>query len=306
MRSAAPALPAPWSGCARRTRRRNRRCTSSRSMARPGVEPEDLHRPPPFRRDAGPRLAAVGATASAHRRGRPGRRRPNAGEPLVEPSDLEPFGEDAGAGDGGVDEAERDAATRRRELGGGHDRADHLRRRAAVPVELEDRAYRPPFDRGADDAVAREVEPVGVGLQSVPQRDARHRQPPPGAVDEAAQRLELILVETGHVLGDHRADEHAAERGPAGGQVTVVDRHPARRHVPARVPDVQLGEQHARLRLPTEIRRARARAGSAGLARWDGASGGERRGQVSQMASMMALNVPLGRMAAVTSSSSGR
>ena len=59
---------------------------------------------------------------------------------------------------------------------------------------------------GADDAVAREVEAVGVGLQPVAQRDARHGEPAAGDVDEAAQRVELVLVEAGNVLGDDRAD----------------------------------------------------------------------------------------------------
>jgi hypothetical protein len=96
----------------------------------------------------------------------------------------------------------------------------------------------------------RQVEAVRVALQPVAQRDAGDGQrAAPRHVDQTRQRIDLVFVETGHVLGDHRADEHTTERRPAGGEVPVVDGHPARRHVPARVPDVQLGEQHGGLRL---------------------------------------------------------
>ena len=77
--------------------------------------------------------------------------------------------------------------------------------------------------------------------------------------------------------------QHTAERGTTGRQVAVVDRDPARRHVPARVPDVQLGEQHGE-----------------GL-RQGSAPGRAERRMAGQMASMMALKRALGRMAAVTS-----
>ena len=133
----------------------------------------------------------------------------------------------------------------------------------------------PALDVGAGDAVAGEVEAVGVGLEPVAQRDARHGEAVARRVDEAAERVELLLVEAGHVLGDDRAEQHAAERGAARGQVAVVDRDPARRHVPPRVPDVQLGEQHGR-GPPPAVRRSASGAGSSAE-------------MASQIASMIAL-----------------
>ena len=109
--------------------------------------------------------------------------------------------------------------------------------------------------------------------------------------DQAVERVDLLLLETGDVFGDHRAEQHATEGRATRREVAVVHRHPARRHVPSRVPDVQFGEQHGET-----LRQVFAH-------RWDGASGERRR--ASQIASMMALKRALGRIAAVTSSSSG-
>ena len=113
-----------------------------------------------------------------------------------------------------------------------------------MAVELEDRAEVPGLDVGAGDAMPGEIEAVGVGLEPVPQRDARHGEPVACDVDESMQRVQLFFVETRNVLGDHRAEERAAERRAARGQVAVVERHASRRHVPPCVTHVQLGEQH--------------------------------------------------------------
>ena len=146
MRSAAPVLPAPWSGCARRTSRRNRRCTSSRSMAsRRGG------RAPPS-----PSAAPTGCPPTRRGRARrppssvpaPGRRRPDAREPLV-----------AGAGPRGPRAARPGRATAAstnrnatvRPDGGSCDAAMiapiTCGAARAVAVELEDRPHRAPLDR---------------------------------------------------------------------------------------------------------------------------------------------------------------
>ena len=283
MRSAAPVLPAPWSGCASRTSRRNRRCTSSRSMAMPGVEAEDLHGPAALGRDARPLV--VRTAADGGRRTGAGRTRP--GEAFVAAADVQALGQHPRSRHRGVDEPERHRPARRRQPRRGHERTDHLGRRGAVEVELEDRPHRAPLHRRADDPVAGEVEAVGVGLQPVAQGDARDRDPPAGHLDQAVEGVELLLVEPGDVLGDDGADEHPAERRTAGGEVPVVDRHPTRRHVPARVADVQLGEQHVRGPPPGS-----SAPDADGMRILDGVDDG--------------VEGRAGRIAAVTSSSSGR
>ena len=97
---------------------------------------------------------------------------------------------------------------------------------------------------GSEDVMTGEIEAVRVGLQSIPQRDARHADPVPCVVDEAGERVELLLLELGDELGDDRAQQHRAEGGAARREVRVAERDPPRRLVPTGVPDVELGEQH--------------------------------------------------------------
>ena len=59
---------------------------------------------------------------------------------------------------------------------------------------------------------------MGIGLEAVTQPDAGHAETTaPRHLDEAAERLELLLVEAAHVLGNHGAEEHGPERGAARG-----------------------------------------------------------------------------------------
>ena len=114
----------------------------------------------------------------------------------------------------------------------------------------------PGMDEEQVDALARLVDVAKRGNLTVPRIALRYR------LQRDTHGLDLVLVEPGKALGDDRADQDAPERGAARGEVAVVDRDAPRRHVPARVPDVQLGEQH-QLRLPSPaIRRA---AGSGGV-----------------------------------------
>ncbi len=91
------------------------------------------------------------------------------------------------------------------------------------------------------------IKAVGVGLESVAQRDPRHAETLPGVLDEPREQLALILVEVVEVLRDHRGEEDGAERRTAGREIRVAERDPSGRHVPTAVANVQLGEQHSRL-----------------------------------------------------------
>ena len=208
MRSAAPALPAPWSGWARRTRRRKRCCTSSCSTSMSAREPEHLHRPAALRRHPGPRVLGAAGPPGA------GRGRAHARDPLEAPRDVEALGHHAGTRDRVGDGPEPDRAPRRRERRRAHHRADHLRRRRPVEVELEARPVTAVLDVGAVDPVPGEIQPVRVGLQPVPQRDARDAQAVARVVEEATQGVELLLVEARQALRRprHRA---APRRTPA-------------------------------------------------------------------------------------------
>ena len=113
-----------------------------------------------------------------------------------------------------------------------------------MQVELEPGSHQPGFDVGRQDVVPGEVEAVGVGLQAVAQRDARHADPTTSIVDEADERVELFLVDLGDELGDDRTEQHRTERRTARGEIGVTERDPTSRLVPTGVPDIQLGEDH--------------------------------------------------------------
>ena len=94
-------------------RRRKRRCTSSRSTSMPERRPSTSIAQ---RRSDGHAAPLVGRRGSPRRRRpRTRRERPQPGQALEQAPDLEPLGEDAGPRERGVDEAERDAAARRRQ-----------------------------------------------------------------------------------------------------------------------------------------------------------------------------------------------
>ena len=59
------------------------------------------------------------------------------------------------------------------------------------------------------------------------------------------ERVELLFVEGTEMFRHDRPEQDPAVRGTARGQVEVLDRDTTRRHVPARVTHVELGEQHA-------------------------------------------------------------
>ena len=171
--AAAPAAP-PLSGCASRSRRRKRRFTSSRSTSMPARKPEHLHRPALL----GARCRATLSSSG----GPPGcpvaRRAPAAGAGTFHIA----VGDERAPPRRASRPPQRPSTTRRiassatsRPLGGSarraHDRAEHLRHRRAVHVDLDDEL--PVF---AEHAMARPVEAVHVVLEAVPQRDARDRR----------------------------------------------------------------------------------------------------------------------------------
>ena len=179
---------------------------SSRSHRHLGPQAEDLHRPPLLGGDAAPRLFL------GRRAGRPGAR---AGErrwhrrlavPQLAQLDV---GREAGpaAVDDAADRVEHRAPARARQRGRGHDRAEHLRRGRAVPVELDDEVA-----VFSEDTVARPVEAVDIVLQPVPQRDARDRQAVARLVEQAREQLALLLGNERKVYGDDRR-EQARSRG---------------------------------------------------------------------------------------------
>ena len=114
-----------------------------------------------------------------------------------------------------------------------------------MEVELEPRAGGAAFDVGREDAMTRQVEAVRVGLEPVPERDARHGEAVARVVEEPAQRVVLLLVDPRHALCDDCTEEHRTEGGAARGEVGVAERDAPGRLVPTRVTDVQLGEDRA-------------------------------------------------------------
>ena len=162
---------APWSGCARRTRRRNRRWTSSRSTRAPARRPSTSIA---HRRSAGtPRHLGLDVAAVAVRPGPAPAVRPQAREPSSRRRTSRPSGSTPGRATAGVDRTERRATAPTAAARRGHHGADHLRRRAQ-PWRSSSSTERP--GSSAHDAVTGPVEAVGVGLQPVAQRDARHRE----------------------------------------------------------------------------------------------------------------------------------
>ena len=201
MRVAAWAATPPESGCASRSRRRKRRLTSSRSTSIPAAEPEHLHRPPLLGGDAAPRFL-LGRRARRPRP-RPRERRRHRRLAVAQLAQLDVGGEPGPpAVDHTPDRVEHHTAARRREGGRGHDRAEHLRRRRPVPVELDDE-----LSVLAEHAVPRPVEPVHVVLQPVAQRDARDRQAVARLVEQPRQQLALLFGDEGQAGRDERRDQ---------------------------------------------------------------------------------------------------
>ena len=136
----------------------------------------------------------------------------------------------------GVD---RHRPPRRREPGRAEHRAEHLRDLRAVRVELEHE-----LAVLAEEAVARPVETVHVALQPMAQGDTRDREPAARVVDQAREELALVVVDRGKVRRHDRGEQRDAVRRARRRQIGAFERDPPRRHVPTRVPDDQLGEQH--------------------------------------------------------------
>ena len=138
-----PPLAPPLSGWASRSSRRKRRFTSSRSTSMPGAQPEHLHRPAPVGTDAAPRAPPRAARpASTRPRTRAAaaprssgsatmRSSTSAASPPQRPSTTRRIASSATV---------RPARVQRRRA---HHRAEHLRDRRAVDVELDDDAGRP-------------------------------------------------------------------------------------------------------------------------------------------------------------------
>ena len=190
---------------ARRPCRRAGRAPPSPSAARPA------RRATPRRRRPAPSGPAEDDPGGGGR---------GAGDALEQTTDLDPFGQLARPGERCVDGPERDRARRRAHRGRGHHRADHLRRRR--PCTSSSMTTRPGL---GEESVAGAVEAVDVGLEPVPQRDARHAEIAlAGVTDEAGKQLVLLLVEAVDVLGDDRAEQHRAVRGAARRQVARVER----------------------------------------------------------------------------------
>ena len=209
-------------------------------------EPEHLHRPAPLRRHAAPLVARVGHPAST----RPVPARPAGGRSPACPGTcaghVEALGQHPGRGAAA-------ASTNRNAMR----RPDGGSAAAAISAPITCGAAGP---WRSSSRIGRGSSPASTSAPVIRCRDrsspwvsvcSRYRnamrgtvRPSAGVVDEPVQRVELLLVEPGHVLGDHRAEQHAAERRTARGQVAVVERDASGRHVPSCVADVQLGEQH--------------------------------------------------------------
>ena len=218
--------------CARRRCRRGGRAPPSPSgaprgrRARPRV---DRPRRPGARR--------------ARRERREARGRPGASRRTSTPSGSTP-----GRRERGVDGPERDPRV-----------ADGGSAAAAISAPMTCGSARPctsssstsrgiaPSRRLGDDPVPRAVEPVGVGLEPVAQRDPRHREPVARVVQRSAAAASCCSSSSaGDELGDDRAEQHRAVRGAARRQVAVRRARRAGRHVPSGVPDVELGEDASR------------------------------------------------------------
>ena len=295
MRSAAPRCTAPWSGCASRTRRRNRRCTSSRSTAMSAGSPSTsiAHRrsdgtPGPRTRSTDPaRTPGAGGRTPGDPLDGAGRRRGPRAAPRAE--------------HGRVDGPERD---RRGRTAAGRRRRHAAPRSPATPAARGGRApggaAPSPARRRRSRIRCRDRSSPCVSVCRRYRNAMRGTVSPFGASwTKRPERVVLLLVEPGHVLGDHRAEQHARRT-----------RHrwwAGRRRRARRVGSACAGacggcsaRRAARCpRLVDSTPASRLRHASA-------VSGRLSRADADQMASMIALNVALGRMAAVTSSSSGK
>ena len=69
-------------------------------------------------------------------------------------------------------------------------------------------------------------------------------------MEQARQQLALLLVDGGEVRRHDRRKQRDAVRGARRREVRAVERDPARRHVPAGVTHVQLGQQHQQFLRP--------------------------------------------------------
>ena len=204
----------------------------------PGPQPEHLHRPTLLGGDAAPRFL-FGRRA---RRPRPrARERRRHRRLAVEQFTQLDVGGEPGppAGNDTPDRVEHHTAARARERGRGHDRAEHLRRRRPVPVELDDEV-----SVLAEHPVPRPVEAVHIVLQPVPERDAGNRQAGARLVEQPRQELALLLGDEWEVDRDDRRDQGDPVTATGSRQVGVVDRDATRRHVTTGVADRQLGEEH--------------------------------------------------------------
>ena len=143
------------------------------------AQAEHLHRPPPVGRDAAPEVGTL-----ADRARHTGHEHPQVRSAFEEAPHRQVVGQ-RWLTERGFDRSQRGRSARRWQRCRGHDRADELRVTTTVAVELEDDLRTIRQRRLGKDPVPRAVEPVRVGLEAVPQRDARHGEPLPGILEEA-------------------------------------------------------------------------------------------------------------------------
>ena len=246
MRSAAPVGSPPWSGCAQaHAAGGTARCTSV-AIERPcsAPQPEHLHRPPPLGRDArstrrrrGRRRRAAAAAGPAAAGARPG-------HALEQPPDDQPLRQRAGLRERGVDRrAAPCGARRRRQRRRRHHRADHLRRRAGRGGRA--RGRREPVARSTMRCRDRSRPWVSVWsrYRSAIRGTRQARRGRRRAAGAASSRCSSSSPSTNSATT--APSSTAPYAAPLVGQVGVAERDPPRRHVPAGVADVQLGEDHA-------------------------------------------------------------
>ena len=95
------------------------------------------------------------------------------------------------------------------------------------------------------ESVARAVQPMHVGLEPVPERNARDLNAVvQQIVEQTRDLIELLVVERSDVLRNHCGEQPGTVRGTGHRQVLVPERDATRRHVLARVAHDQLGEDH--------------------------------------------------------------
>ena len=111
----------------------------------------------------------------------------------------------------------------------------------AVDLELDPRAV-----VVADEAVVAAVEAVGVDLEAVQEAGLHDAGAPLEVGQEVVDPVELLVVVEGADAGGHDAgqEEAAVAGGRVRRQVEAPQGDPSGRGVRARVPDLELGQEH--------------------------------------------------------------